>query len=44
MDLFNLKVVGWSYGLNITDDLVIDALNKALINRGLNKNEIFHSW
>ena len=43
MDLFDLKVVGWSYGLKMTDDLVIDALNKALINRGLNKDGIFHS-
>lgn len=37
MDLFDLKVVGWSYGLNMTDDLVIDAFSKALINRGLKK-------
>lgn len=43
MDLFDLKVVGWSYGLSMTDDLVIDAFNKALINRGLEKNGIFHS-
>ena len=43
MDLFDLKVIGWSYGLNMTDDLVIDAFNKALINRGLNKEGIFHS-
>ncbi len=43
MDLFDLKVVGWSYGLNMTDDLVIDAFNKALINRGLNKGGLFHS-
>ena len=43
MDLFDLKVVGWSYGLNMTNDLVIDAFNKALINRGLNKEGIFHS-
>ena len=43
MDLFDLKVVGWSYGLNITDDLVIDAFNKAMINRGLSKGKIFHS-
>lgn len=43
MDLFDLKVVGWTYGLNMTDDLVINAFNKALINRGLTKNEIFHS-
>ena len=27
----------------MTDNLVIDAFNKALINRGLNKEEIFHS-
>ena len=43
MDLFDLKIVGWTYGLNMTDDLVIDALKKALINRGINKNGIFHS-
>ena len=43
MDLFDLKVVGWSYGLNMTDDLVIDAFNKALINRGLKKGGIYHS-
>ena len=35
MDLFDLKIVGWSYGLNMTDDLVIDAFKKALINIGL---------
>lgn len=43
MDLFDLKVVGWSYGLNMTDNLVIDAFNKATINRKLNKDGIFHS-
>ena len=43
MDLFDLKVVGWSYGMNMTDDLVIDALNKAIANRGLNKDVIFPS-
>lgn len=43
MDLFDLKVVGWSYGLNMTETLVIDAFNKALINRGLEKDGIFHS-
>ena len=37
MDLFDLKVVGWSYELNMTDDLVIEAFNKALVNRGLEK-------
>ncbi len=43
MDLFDLKVVGWSYGKVMTNDLVIDAFNKALVNRGLDKNGIFHS-
>jgi len=43
IDLFELKVVGWSYGTSMTDTLVIDAFNKALINRGLEKNGIFHS-
>ena len=43
MDLFDLKVVGWSYGLNMTENLVIEAFTKALINRGLNKDGIFHS-
>ena len=43
MVLFDLKVVCWTQGLNMTDDLVINAFNKALINRGLNKNGIFHS-
>ena len=43
MDLFDLKVVGWSYGLNMTETLVIDAFNKAMIKRKLNKDGIFHS-
>ena len=43
MDLFDLKVVGWSYELNMTENLVIEAFTKALINRGLNKDGIFHS-
>lgn len=43
MDLYDLKVIGWSYGLNMTDDLVIDAFDKALINRGLVKDGLFHS-
>ncbi len=34
MDLFDLKIVGWSYGLNMTDDLVIGAFNNAVTNRG----------
>lgn len=43
IDLFDLKVVGWSYGISMTDDLVIDAFNKAMKNRGLKKGGIFHS-
>ena len=43
MDLFDLKVVGWNYDLNMTDELVIKAFKKASINRGLNKDGIFHS-
>lgn len=43
MDLFDLKIVGWSYGMNMMDDLVIEAFNKALITRGLDKEGIFHS-
>ena len=43
MDLFDLKIVGWSYDTSMTDDLVIDAFKKAMLNRGLNKDGIFHS-
>ncbi len=43
IDLFDLRVVGWSYGTKMTDDLVIDAFKKAMINRGLNRDGIFHS-
>lgn len=43
MDLFDLKIVGWQYGINMTDDLVIEAFKKANINRGLDKDGIFHS-
>ena len=43
MDLFDLKIIGWSYGVNMTDDLVIDALKKACINRGIKEGLIFHS-
>ena len=36
-------MIGWSYGLSMTDELVIDAFNKALVNRGLESGGIFHS-
>ena len=43
IDLFDLKVIGWSYKLNMTNDLVINAFKKAKINRGCTKAMIFHS-
>ena len=43
MDLFDLKVIGWSYGLNMNEDLVIDAFNRAKRKRMLSKDAIFHS-
>ena len=43
MDLFDLKIVGWQYGINMTDDLVVEAFKKANVNRGLSKEGIFHS-
>ena len=43
MDLFDLKIVGWQYGTNMTDNLVIEAFKKANVNRGLAKDGIFHS-
>ena len=39
MDLFDLRVIGWSYGVNMTSELVISAFKKAKIKRGM----IFHS-
>lgn len=43
LDLFDLKVVGWSYGRNMTDDLVVGAFNKGMRNRGLDNDGLFHS-
>ena len=43
MDLFDLKVIGWSYGLNMTANLVIDAFVKAKSERNITENMIFHS-
>lgn len=42
-DLFDLKIVGWTYGMHMTDELVIETFKKALANRGLNKGGIFLS-
>ena len=43
MDLFDLKIIGWSYGENMTAELVISAFKKAKIARGVTKGMIFHS-
>ena len=43
MDLFDLKIIGWSYGLNMTTELVIESFNKAKITRIATQGMIFHS-
>lgn len=43
MDLFDLKIIGWSYGINMTAELVIEAFEKAKKERGITKGMIFHS-
>lgn len=43
MDLFDLKIIGWSYGKNMASELVISAFEKAKVARGITKGMIFHS-
>ena len=43
MDLFDLKIIGWSYGINMTAQLVIDAFKKAQKERKIENGMIFHS-
>jgi transposase len=43
MDLYDLKIIGWSYGLNMTAELVAEAFRKAKVERGITKGMIFHS-
>ena len=43
MDLFDLKVIGYSYNTSMTDELTINALNNAIKNRHINEGLIFHS-
>ena len=43
MDLFDLKVIRWSYGLNMTAELVVSAFEKAVETRGITEKMIFHS-
>lgn len=42
-DKVSKRVVGWSVGMRMTDDLVIDALNKAIIRGLVRKDAIIHS-
>ena len=43
MDLFDLKVIGWSYGLTMASELVVSAFEKAVEARGITEKMIFHS-
>jgi putative transposase len=43
LDMFNRKIVGWHSGAEITTDLVLKALWKAIKKQGLNEGAIFHS-
>lgn len=43
MDLFDLKIIGWSYEVSMTAALVIEAFRKAKTERGITKGMIFHS-
>ena len=43
MDLFDLKIIGWSYGINMTAQLIIDAFEKAQEERKVENGMIFHS-
>ena len=43
LDLFDLQVIGYSYGLKMNEALVVDALNKAKIYRHIEDSCIFHS-
>lgn len=43
MDLYDLKIVGWSYEKNMTAKLVISAFENAKATRDIRKGMIFHS-
>lgn len=43
LDLFSRMVVGWAVSMRITRDLVIEALNKAILSRKPGKGLIVHS-
>ena len=43
LDVFSRRIVGWSMKRRMTDDLVITALNNAVIRRGPSPGIVFHS-
>ena len=43
MDLFDLKIIGWSYGKNMTSELVISAFEKAKAARGVTEGSQYTS-
>jgi putative transposase len=43
LDLYSRKIVGWSMSINMKKELVLRALQMALINRTPSKDLIFHS-
>ena len=43
IDLFDLKVIGWEYGISMTEEISINALKKAVVKRKPTDNMIFHS-
>lgn len=43
MDLFDLSVIGYSYGKKMNSQLVVDAFKMAVAKRGISNNLIFHS-
>ena len=43
LDLYSRKVVGWAFSRNPDTNLVIKALNKAILKRKIDKNLLFHS-
>jgi len=43
LDLYDLKVIGWEYGLKMDEELVINAMKKAAASRQLYRDGLFHS-
>ena len=41
MDLYDLKIIGYSYGKHMTANLVIQALNNAVCNVGIERSAIY---